>query len=421
MKLKDTEKALLLGLVGVAAVVLVFMYVAKPNYEQVQTINTEITQLQARLAELNQKQANREQYIADTEKYNSDFNDLLDAFPADMNQEITIMFLDGIKTDNDFALQSLEMGQKEQFYTLGQGGGDASLGTTGSDTTTSTEAASTEAGATTAATTEAASTTEAATGDTLTEDTITGDDATYKCFRAAFPIDFYGSYDSLKDVINYVAGYQDRMTINTLEVDFDAENNVYTGALDLYCYSIESSERPERQIDLNEVEIGVDNIFDTDVQAGGSDSDSSLNKYNENDGAALENNYDFYAMLNSATSDVSAKIVGQNGMGKEASIISNADNSVSTLTFDFYEKDGKNYCKYTLDDSTSYEAEVTSAEDIKVLLQSSARKNDDDEVGIRVTIRNTTSLPVYVKVSGDDSVSPRVDIASKSGSVKVYK
>lgn len=421
MKLKDTEKALLLGLVGVAAVVLVFMYVAKPNYEQVQTINTEITQLQARLAELNQKQANREQYIADTEKYNSDFNDLLDAFPADMNQEITIMFLDGIKTDNDFALQSLEMGQKEQFYTLGQGGGDASLGTTGSDTTTSTEAASTETGATTAATTEAASTTEAATGDTLTEDTITGDDATYKCFRAAFPIDFYGSYDSLKDVINYVAGYQDRMTINTLEVDFDAENNVYTGALDLYCYSIESSERPERQIDLNEVEIGVDNIFDTDVQVGGSDSDSSLNKYNENDGAALENNYDFYAMLNSATSDVSAKIVGQNGMGKEASIISNADNSVSTLTFDFYEKDGKNYCKYTLDDSTSYEAEVTSAEDIKVLLQSSARKNDDDEVGIRVTIRNTTSLPVYVKVSGDDSVSPRVDIASKSGSVKVYK
>lgn len=421
MKLKDSEKMALLILVGVAAVVLVFMYVAKPNYEEVQTINTEITQLQARLAELNQKQANREQYIADTEKYNSDFEDLLDAFPADMNQEITIMFLDGIKTDNDFALQALEMGQKEQFYTLGQGGGDASLATTGTDTTASTEAASTEAGATTAATTEATTTTEAATGDALTEDTIAGDDAAYKCFRAAFPIDFYGSYDSLKDVMNYVAGYQDRMTINTLEVKFDGENNVYTGALDLYCYSIESSERPERQIDLNEVEIGVDNIFDTDVQVGGSDSDNSLNKYDENDGAALENNYDFYAMLNSATSDVSAKIVGQNGTGKEASVISNADNSVSTLTFDFYEKDGKNYCKYTLDDSTSYEAEVTSAEDIKVLLQSSARKNDDDEVGIRVTIRNTTSLPVYVKVSGDDSVSPRVDIASKSGSVKVYK
>lgn len=421
MKLKDSEKMALLILVGVAAVVLVFMYVAKPNYEEVQIINTEITQLQARLAELNQKQANREQYVADTEKYNSDFEDLLNAFPADMNQEITIMFLDGIKTDNDFSLESLEMGEKEQFYTLGQGGGDASLDAASADTAgATTEAATTEAGTTEATTTEA-TTTAAATDGGLEEGTIAGDDAAYKCYRAVFPISYYGSYASLKDVINYVAGYSDRMTINTLDVTYDSDNDVYSGDLELYCYSIESSERPERQIDLNEVEIGVDNIFDTSIQGGSSGSDSSLNKYDENDGAALENNYDFYAMLNSATSDVSAKIVGQNGTGKEASVISNADNSVSTLSFDFYEKDGKNYCKYTLDDSTSYEAEVTSAEDIKVLLQSSARKNDDDEVGIRVTIRNTTSLPVYVKVSGDDSVSPRVDIASKSGSVKVYK
>lgn len=421
MKLKDSEKMALLILVGVAAVVLVFMYVAKPNYEEVQTINTEITQLQARLAELNQKQANREQYVADTEKYNSDFEDLLNAFPADMNQEITIMFLDGIKTDNDFSLESLEMGEKEQFYTLGQGGGDASLDAASADTAgATTETGTTEAGTTEATTTEA-TTTAAATDGGLEEGTIAGDDAAYKCYRAVFPISYYGSYASLKDVINYVAGYSDRMTINTLDVTYDSDNDVYSGDLELYCYSVESSERPERQIDLNEVEIGVDNIFDTSIQGGSSGSDSSLNKYDENDGAALENNYDFYAMLNSATSDVSAKIVGQNGTGKEASVISNADNSVSTLTFDFYEKDGKNYCKYTLDDSTSYEAEVTSAEDIKVLLQSSARKNDDDEVGIRVTIRNTTSLPVYVKVSGDDSVSPRVDIASKSGSVKVYK
>lgn len=421
MKLKDSEKMALLILVGVAIAVLTFIYVAKPNYDDVQTINTEITQLQARLAELNQKQANREQYVADTEKYNSDFEDLLNAFPADMNQEITVMFLDGIKTDNDFSLESLEMGEKEQFYTLGQGGGDASLDTTSTNTAGATTEATTTEAATTEATTTEATTTAAATDGGLEEGAIAGDDAAYKCYRAVFPIGYYGSYSSLKDVINYVAGYSDRMTINTLDVTYDSDNDVYSGELELYCYSIESSERPERQIDLNEVEIGVDNIFDTSIQGGSSSSDSSLNKYDENDGAALENNYDFYAMLNSATSDVSAKIVGQNGTGKEASVISNADNSVSTLTFDFYEKDGKNYCKYTLDDSTSYEAEVTSAEDIKILLQSSARKNDDDEVGIRVTIRNTTSLPVYVKVSGDDSVSPRVDIASRSGSVKVYK
>ncbi|MDE5864024.1 MAG: hypothetical protein K2H34_06745 [Lachnospiraceae bacterium] len=412
--MSDINKGILLGLAGIAVAILTGLYVAKPNYEQVQTINTEITALQARLAELNQKQANREQYIEDTEKFNAEFEELLSAFPADMNQEITIMFLDGIRKSNEFAVETLDMGQKEQFYTLGQGGADASLNATGTADTATAEDESTEAGA---ESTEA----PADTGAALTEGTITGADSAYKCFRAVFPISYYGSYSSLKDVINYVAGYSDRMTVNSLNVSYDNTNDIYSGELELYCYSVESSERPERQIELNEVEIGVKNIFDTGAAGGSSsDNEAGLNKYDENDGAAIVNSYDFYAMLNSSTSDVSAKVVGQNGAGKEASVISNSDNSVSTLSYDFYEKDGKNYCKYTLD-GTSYEAEVTSSEDVRLLLQSSARKNDDDKAGVRVTIRNTTKLPVYVKVTGDDSVSPRVDVTSTTGSVKVYK
>lgn len=410
--MKDSEKGMLLGLAGVGIAVAVIMLMAKPNYEEVQSINAEIVQLQDRLNYLNQREANREQYLADTEKYNAEFEEVLQAFPADMNQEITIMFLDGIKKNNDFSLQSLTLGEKEQFYTLGQGGADAAL--------TGTDAAATEAASTEAAATEAASTEAAAAGtETLAEGEAV-DTSSYNCYRADFPISYYGSYDSLKDVINYVGSYSDRMTINTLEVSYDPEADLYAGSLDLYCYSIESPDRDERKIDLNEVEIGVDNIFDVDGVSGGSSS-SGLNKYDENDGAAIESSYDFYAMLNAASSDVSAKVVGQNGTGKEASVISNSDNSVSTLSFDFYEQEGKTYCKYTLDNSTSYEAEVTSAEDVKLLIQSSARKNNDDSAGVRVTIRNTSNIPVYVKVSGDDAASPRVTITSTTGAVKVYK
>ena len=125
-------------------------------------------------------------------------------------------------------------------------------------------------------------------------------------------------------------------------------------------------------------------------------------------------------MLNAASSDVSAKVVGQNGTDKNSSVITNSDNSISTINYDFYEKDGKNYCKYTLDSSQSYEAEITSAEDVKLLISSSARKDDEDQVKAKITISNSTSMPVYVKVSGDDTVSPRVSI-SKTGLVKVYQ
>ena len=413
MKLGDSEKSILVVLAGIAIAVLGFMYLIKPNYEETQTIKAECVQLQDRLTLLQQKEARRDEYLANTEKLNNAFQEKLDAFAPDLNQEVTIMFLEGIKDNNDFDIATLELGAPEQFYTLGLGGGDATLdaaaGTTGTTETASTEAASTEAASTEAAT----DATALAEGDAV-------DDAEYNCYRAAFPLEYTGSYASLKDVVKYVNDFESRMTIDSIEIAYDADSDLYGGALNLMLYAVTSSDRPETSMEMNDVENGTDNIFQGAVGSGSSSVVSTMTKYDENEGAAIESSYDFYAMLNPASSDVSAKVVGQNGAGKEASVISNSDNDVTNLSFEFYEKDGKNYCKYTLGDSVSYEAEVTSAEDIKLLIQSSARKNDDDKVGVKVSIRNTTDLPVYVKVAGDDSVSPRVKIANKSGAVKVY-
>ncbi len=409
MKLGDSEKSILMVLAGLAIAILGFIYVIKPNYEETQTIKAECVQLQDRLTLLQQKEARRDEYLAGIDEFNKAFEEKLDAFAPDLNQEVTIMFLEGIKDSNEFDIETLELGEPEQFYTLGLGGGDATL-----DASTTTSSGTTEA-----ATTEAA-TTEVATDSTTLVEGDAVDAAEYNCYRAAFPLEYTGSYASLKDVVKYVNDFENRMTIDSIEIAYDADSDLYGGALNLMMYSVMSSDRPETSMEMNDVEIGTDNIFQGAVGTGSSSVVASMTKYDENEGAAIESSYDFYAMLNPASSDVSAKVVGQNGAGKEASVISNSDNDVTNLSFEFYEKDGKNYCKYTLGDSVSYEAEVTSAEDIKLLIQSSARKNDDDKVGVKVSIRNTTDLPVYVKVAGDDSVSPRVKIANKSGAVKVY-
>lgn len=406
--MKDSEKTLLIVLAGIAVAVLSFLYVIKPNYEETQALKAECTQLQDRLTLLQQKQARRDEYLAGIEEYEAAFEEQMKNFAPDLNQEVTIMFLEGIKDNNEFDISSLGLGEPEQFYTLGNAGADTSLATTD------------PAAATTEAATEA-TTTEATATDAAMADTVVAENSAYECYRAAFPIAYSGSYDSLKDVIRYINEYEDRMTINSIDIAYAGDEDKYSGNIELKIYSIQGPDRPETSMELNEIETGAENIFKGEGGSGSSSSATEgMTKYDENDGAAIESSYDFYAMLNPASSDVSAKVVGQNGAGKEASVISNSDNDITTLTFDFYEKDGKNYCKYTLGGSVSYEAEVTSAEDIKLLLQSSARKNDDDKVGLKVTIRNTTKLPVYVKVAGDDSVSPRVNVASKSGAVKVY-
>lgn len=122
-------------------------------------------------------------------------------------------------------------------------------------------------------------------------------------------------------------------------------------------------------------------------------------------------------MLNPASSDVSPIVVGQEG--KDASQVSSDANDAVALKLEFYEKEGKNYVTYTLGDK-SYEAEITSPDDVTMYVNSTARKDAEDKTTVNVTISNTMSIPVYVKVNGDDATSPRFNVTSKSGQVKVY-
>ena len=83
------------------------------------------------------------------------------------------------------------------------------------------------------------------------------------------------------------------------------------------------------------------------------------------------------------------------------------------------EIDGKKYVKYGIAGSEK-EVEVTNSDDVTVLIQSSDIKTgSDDENTATVTISNEMSIPVYVKVVGDENAS-RIKV-SKSGSVKVYE
>ncbi len=408
MKLKNSDKVILLGLLGIAICALSIIYIAKPTFEKRKAIVDESAQLEVRLRELQDKEAHREEYEQGIIEYNAEYEKLLSLFPADLKQEITIMFLAGIKESNEFDISSLGLGEKTLFYELGKNGADEVITNT-ADTATD-DATATDATAADAATDDAAA------GDaTATEAEVADESEELNCYSADFDITYSGSYKSLKDVITYIDNYSDRMTVDSLNITYDGEQ--YKGDLDLRCYSVEGLSRPERSLELSQVEIGIDNIF---VGGNGASAGTSLNKYDDKDGAEIETSYDFYTMLNPSTSDVSAKVVGQNGTGKENTVISNSDNSTSTIVYEFYEVDGKTYCKYTLDNDQSYEAEVTSADDVKVLIQSSERKNEEDKVAVKISINNKASIPVYVKVSGDDTVSPRVTI-TKTGSVKVYQ
>lgn len=353
---------IILVLLAIAMVAGVYMYVFKPNRDDTESIKAETETLEAKLNDLKEKDKHRDQYLEDTQSYYERFDVLLADYPAALNQEVSIMFMKGVEDarNNEFSIQTAGLGRPEQFYSLG---GTAQV------------------------------------------------PEGYVCTRAAFPISYVGTYNSLKEYIDYIMAYPYRMNISSINIAYDTEQDIATGSVSMNAYAIAGGDRVPETVDVD-VEHGVDNLF-----LGGADSPSTQSySYDTDNGAGIVSNNDIMITLNNAANDTAAGIVVSAG-GSGTNVTSSA-NSVETVELHVYEQDGKKYADYAIGDD-SYTVEITSS-DVKIYVESAERVDSDDKNGVRLNVKNDTTMVVFVKVSGDDVASPRFSLGSKTGTVKVY-
>lgn len=368
---------IILVLLAVAMVGGAYMYLFKPNLEERDSVQSEVNNLQARYDDLKAKEQHREEYVQETEDYNRKFELAISEFPATLDQEISVVFMKGIEknevvagTDMVFDIESVGMGREELFYSMGAG----VPAQTGAD------------GALVAP-------------------------SSYECYRAAFPISYNGSYEGLKDLVDYIMNYKYRMNISSISVAYDTTAETYSGTINLIAYCISGEGREADAVNVD-VPNGVSNLF-----LGGEGAvNSNSYAYDSDNGASIVSKHNLTIVLNNANNDNSDGIIVSAG-GSNTSVSSSA-NSTERLTLSIYEEDGKNYVDYSIGDS-SKTVEITGA-DLTVYVESSARVDGDDLNGVRVTVDNKTSIPVFFKVDGDDTSSPRFVMGSKTGTVKVY-
>lgn len=340
----------------------VYMYVYQPNEQDTDTLKSETETLEARLAQLKEKEKDRDFYLQETTAYYDKFDDIAAEFPAALNQEVSIMFMKGIEDamNQEFLIGTAGLGRASQFYTLG-------------------------------------GTAEAPEG--------------YECYQASFPLSYAGTYDKVKDVIDYVMNFQYRMNIDSISIAYDTETEVLTGTINLNAYCITGGGREPESVDVD-VNNGVDNLF-----IGGADSPSTQTySYDTDNGASIVDDNDIKLVLNDANNDAAAGIVVS--AGNSASNVTSSENSVQTVALHIYEEDGKNYATYAIGDE-EYTTEITSS-NVKIYVASSERVNSDDKNGVKLNVTNDTNLVVFVKVTDDDTSSPRFALGSKTGTVKVY-
>lgn len=350
---------ILLTLLAVAIVGLVYLYVFKPNTDDAKSIESENETLQARLDDLRAKEKDRDRYVAETKEFYEKFDLILADYPANLDQEISVMFMKGIEDahPDKFDISSVGLGDPKEFYT------------------------------------------------------ISSADVPYVCYASAFPVSYTGTYASIKDVMDYIADYKYRMNIDSVTINYDTENDVASGSINMNAYFIVGGEREKDTVDVD-VKEGVDNVF-----MGGADAASESNKsyaYDADNGASIATNNDVKIALVNANADGEDGITITAGSTKATS----AKNDVETVDVKIYTEDDKTYVSYTLDGKTE-SVEVRST-DVKIYVASSARVDSEDKNGVKLNITNDTDLNVFVKVDGDDAASPRFTKGSTNGVVKVY-
>ena len=112
---------ILLVLATIAILGATYMYVFKPNMEDKEAIETEISSLETKLADLKAKDAHRDEYLAEIETNKAYFNEVVNYFPATLDQEISVMFIKGVEKDKgnlQFDVNSVGLGKPGLFYTL---------------------------------------------------------------------------------------------------------------------------------------------------------------------------------------------------------------------------------------------------------------------------------------------------------------
>lgn len=378
--MKDTYKKLLLVLLAAAIIAASIFLVIKPLKEKREQTESEVATLKTRYATLYELKANQPEYEAQIEENQALFDEKLDQFPSNLNQEYQIEFVQGVRENEDitYNVKNLGMTEPTAFYVLG--------GT---------------------AETDSAVTSVDANGNV----TADASEDNYSCYNATMALEYEGSYSGIKKFVNYVAGYQYRMTIDSVTVTKkDEADDYFTGSMLVNIYCISGKGREEApDIDLDDVKTGVENIF-----TGGGDS-VQVSKYTADSGEAIKKDYDLYVAVNPASSDASGKIVGL----KSGNTITSNKNEVEAITVKVTQEGTTYTAEYGIGSEKKVQ-EFNPGDDLTMLVQSSDLKDATDANAITLSIENSTDKTLYVKVA-DDATASRVKITNKAGNVVVYK
>lgn len=247
MKISKRDKMLLLIVGGLVVVLCAYYFVFLNFQEKTEALEAENVVLEDVIVKLKDLDKNREQYLADTEKYTEDNERIKDEFPAGMEEEDDILYIDGLEgTLSEFYASSVGMpssvGYELAYPAVETISVDAMLA--GNATVTNEETA-----------TEEGTTTD---GATLTADSIY---PSCQLWYVPVTTTYEVNYLSLKQLVKAVTDDSDKKSVEDISVTYNEENGILSGTLTSNFYYLSGTDEVYSTPDVAGVPVGTSNPF----------------------------------------------------------------------------------------------------------------------------------------------------------------
>lgn len=277
MSISTRDKKILLMFSGVAVFAAGYFFGYRPQMSKAEEIETASVPLETRLNELLEMAKNKEFYVEETSKYNQEVSDYVAQFPADVKEEDGILLARDMENTLDMEVSNIGISTRDFIASL-DGSTEEEIGELIDQTLSEKANEQTQEqideieGTDTKAEEALADATEAAVSDAadLTDLTV--------LFRRLDTLQFNGTYDSLKDAVDYLASRSGRMTLDSVDASFDASTGNLIGTITVNMFSMTGTGSTYTEPDAGSVTLGRKDLFGTidaakaSADAGASDS-----------------------------------------------------------------------------------------------------------------------------------------------------
>lgn len=214
MKRKDVQ--VLLIVLGLLMALLSWQFVYNSNQEKTEAIRTENTALQSEVKMLEDLEAQKDKFLADTETMKAECDKMTALFPAGLLTEDEIMYFNNMEAAvmNQIVVPSISMGLANPVPYTGE----------------------------------------------LSVDGYELKDEGIVMYNSPVNVSFTTTYSGLKNTINYIYQMPGRKAINSVNVSASADGYL-TGSMSVDFYYMGGTTLLYTPVDIPAVPLGKDNIF----------------------------------------------------------------------------------------------------------------------------------------------------------------